>query len=80
MELIKFADDIKLAGKANRFEIKKEFDRFEHCALTNKMKINREKSEILHQMQRYRIVGTWLNSSICKSDLGVLADNHSNMS
>ena len=49
------------------------------------MKFNGEKSEVLHlgkknQMYRYSIGGTLLNSSNCERDLGVLVDNHLNMS
>ncbi|XP_058020936.1 protein MEMO1 isoform X2 [Ahaetulla prasina] len=46
-ELIKFADDTKLAGIANtpedRLKIQKDLDRLEHWALSNKMKFNSEK-------------------------------------
>ncbi|XP_058012552.1 transcription factor 12 isoform X2 [Ahaetulla prasina] len=48
VELIKFADDTKLAGIANtpedRLKLQKDLDRLEHWALSNKMKFNSEKS------------------------------------
>ncbi|XP_058045180.1 uncharacterized protein LOC131201370 [Ahaetulla prasina] len=49
------------------------------------MKFNSEKSKVLHlgqknKMHQYRICGTLLNSSTCERDLGVLVDNHLDMS
>ncbi|XP_058032073.1 RNA-directed DNA polymerase from mobile element jockey isoform X1 [Ahaetulla prasina] len=49
-ELIKFADDTKLAGIANtpedRLKLQKDLDRLEHWALSNKMKFNSEKKQL----------------------------------
>ena len=49
------------------------------------MNVNREKCKVLHLgnrnvMHKYRMGDTWLNSSICERDLGVLVDNKLNMS
>lgn len=50
------------------------------------MQFRGEKSEALlhlgrrNQMHRYRIGGTWFNSSNCERDLGALLDNHLSMS
>uniref|UniRef100_A0A803TV46 Reverse transcriptase domain-containing protein n=1 Tax=Anolis carolinensis TaxID=28377 RepID=A0A803TV46_ANOCA len=87
--IIKFADDTKLGGIANtpedRSRIQNDLDRLERWAETNKMKFNRDKCKILHfgrknGNQRYRMGDAWLDSSVCKKDLGVLVDNKLNMS
>uniref|UniRef100_A0A803SSL5 Reverse transcriptase domain-containing protein n=1 Tax=Anolis carolinensis TaxID=28377 RepID=A0A803SSL5_ANOCA len=87
--IIKFADDTKLGGIANtpeeRSRIQNDLDRLERWAETNKMKFNRDKCKILHfgrknGNQRYRMGDTWLDSSTCEKDLGVLVDNKLNMS
>uniref|UniRef100_A0A803T7N4 Reverse transcriptase domain-containing protein n=1 Tax=Anolis carolinensis TaxID=28377 RepID=A0A803T7N4_ANOCA len=87
--IIKFADDTKLGGIANtpeeRSRIQNDLDRLERWAETNKMKFNRDKCKILHfgrknGMQRYRMGDTWLDSSTCEKDLGILVDNKLNMS
>ena len=87
--LIKFSDDTKLGGTANtledRLNIQKNLDRLEHWALSNKMQFNGVKSKVLHlgrknQMHRYKIGGTWLDSSTCERDLGVLVDHHLRLS
>ena len=49
------------------------------------MQFSGGKSKVLHlgrrnQMHRYKIGGTWLNSSTCERDLGVLVDHHLRMS
>uniref|UniRef100_A0A670Z8C0 Ig-like domain-containing protein n=1 Tax=Pseudonaja textilis TaxID=8673 RepID=A0A670Z8C0_PSETE len=71
-ELTKFADDTKLAGIANtqedRLKIQMDLDRLEHWAISNKMKFNVEKSNVLHlgkknQKYTYRLGETRLNSS-----------------
>ena len=49
------------------------------------MNFNREKYKVLYLgnrnvMQKYRIGDTWLNSSICEKDLGILVDKKLKMS
>uniref|UniRef100_A0A803TJV1 Reverse transcriptase domain-containing protein n=1 Tax=Anolis carolinensis TaxID=28377 RepID=A0A803TJV1_ANOCA len=87
--VINFADDTKLGGIANtpedRSRIQNDLNRLERWAETNKMKFNRNKCKILHfsrknGMQKYRMGDTWLDSSTCEKDLGVLVDNKLNMS
>ncbi|KAM3822804.1 Golgi reassembly-stacking protein 1 isoform 4-T4 [Vipera latastei] len=65
--------------------MQEDLDRLEHWALSNKMRFSGEKSKVLplgkkNQMHRYSIGGTLLNTSNCERDLGVLVDNHLNMS
>uniref|UniRef100_A0A803TK60 Reverse transcriptase domain-containing protein n=1 Tax=Anolis carolinensis TaxID=28377 RepID=A0A803TK60_ANOCA len=87
--IIKFVDDTKLGGIANtpedRSRIQNDLNRLERWVETNKMKFNRDKCKILHFSrkngnQRYRMGDTWLDSSVCEKDLGVLVDNKLNMS
>ena len=49
------------------------------------MNFNREKCKVLHlgiknMKHKYKLGDTWLDSSICEKDLGVLVDNKLNMS
>ena len=49
------------------------------------MNFNREKCKVLHfgiknVKHKYKLGDTWLDSSICEKDLGVLVDNKLNMS
>ena len=49
------------------------------------MNFNREMCKVLHlgnknMMHKYKMRDTWLDSSMCKRDLGVLVDNKLNMS
>lgn len=87
--LIKFADDTKLGGVANssedRIRIQTDLDRLESWAKANKMNFNKEKCKILHlgrknERHKYRMGDTWLDSSTCERDLGVLVDDKLNMS
>ena len=87
--MIKFVDDTKICGVTNTPEertiIQGDLDRLENWAITNKMNFNREKCKVLHLgsrdgMHKYRMGNTWLDSSICEKDLGVLVDNKLNMS
>ena len=60
-------------------------DILENGVIANKMNFNREKCKLLHLgnkhlMHKYKMGDTWLDSSICESDLGVLVDNKLNMS
>uniref|UniRef100_A0A670IJS6 Reverse transcriptase domain-containing protein n=1 Tax=Podarcis muralis TaxID=64176 RepID=A0A670IJS6_PODMU len=87
--LIKFADDTKLGGVANtpedRITLQNDLDRLENWAKTNKMNFNREKCKVLHlgkkkESHKYKMGDTWLESSTCEKDLGVLVDHKLDMS
>uniref|UniRef100_A0A670KJT9 Reverse transcriptase domain-containing protein n=1 Tax=Podarcis muralis TaxID=64176 RepID=A0A670KJT9_PODMU len=87
--LIKFADDTKLGGVANtpedRITLQNDLDRLENWAKTSKMNFNREKCKVLHlgkknERQKYKMGDTWLESSTCEKDLGVLVDHKLDMS
>uniref|UniRef100_A0A670JFS2 Reverse transcriptase domain-containing protein n=1 Tax=Podarcis muralis TaxID=64176 RepID=A0A670JFS2_PODMU len=87
--LIKFADDTKLGGVANtpedRITLQNDLDRLENWAKTNKMNFNREKCKVLHlskknERHKYKMGDTWLESSTCEKDLGVLVDHKLDMS
>uniref|UniRef100_A0A670HWE4 Reverse transcriptase domain-containing protein n=1 Tax=Podarcis muralis TaxID=64176 RepID=A0A670HWE4_PODMU len=87
--LIKFADDTKLGGVANtpedRITLQNDLDRLENWAKTNKMNFNREKYKVLHlgkknERHKYKMGDTWLESSTCEKDLGVLVDHKLDMS
>uniref|UniRef100_A0A670HT18 Reverse transcriptase domain-containing protein n=1 Tax=Podarcis muralis TaxID=64176 RepID=A0A670HT18_PODMU len=86
--LIKFAGDTKLGGVANtpedRITLQNDFDRLENWAKT-KMNFNREKCKVLHlgkknERHKYKMGDTWLESSTCEKDLGVLVDHKLDMS
>ena len=67
-----------------RTTIQSDLDRLKEWAIDNKMNFNREKCKILHLgsrngMHKYRMGDTWLDSSICERDLGVLVYNKLNM-
>ncbi|XP_070619981.1 polyadenylate-binding protein 4 isoform X1 [Erythrolamprus reginae] len=88
-ELIKFADDTKLAGVANtledRLRVQEDLDRLSQWAHTNKMRFNTDKCRVLHLGKKnprhtYSLGDTPLSSSDCERDLGVLVDNQLNMS
>uniref|UniRef100_UPI00109F2E4C uncharacterized protein LOC114596483 n=1 Tax=Podarcis muralis TaxID=64176 RepID=UPI00109F2E4C len=87
--LIKFADDTKLGGVANtpedRITLQNDLDSLENWAKTNKMNFNREKCKVLHlgkknERHKYKMGDTWLESSTCEKDLGVLVDHKLDMS
>uniref|UniRef100_A0A670KJQ5 Reverse transcriptase domain-containing protein n=1 Tax=Podarcis muralis TaxID=64176 RepID=A0A670KJQ5_PODMU len=87
--LIKCADDTKLGGVANtpedRITLQNDLDRLENWAKTNKMNFNREKCKVLHlgiknERHKYKMGDTWLESSTCEKDLGVLIDHKLDMS
>uniref|UniRef100_A0A670JAM0 Reverse transcriptase domain-containing protein n=1 Tax=Podarcis muralis TaxID=64176 RepID=A0A670JAM0_PODMU len=87
--LIKFADDTKLGGVANtpgdRITLQNDLDRLENWAKTNKMNFNRETCKVLHlgkknERHKYKMGDTWLESSTCEKDLGVLVDHKLDMS
>ncbi|XP_077772840.1 uncharacterized protein LOC114582471 [Podarcis muralis] len=87
--LIKFADDTKLGGVAktpeDRITLQNDLDRLENWAKTNKMNFNREKCKVLHlgkkkERHKYKMGDTWLESSTCEKDLGVLVDHKLDMS
>ena len=57
----------------------------ENWAIANKMNFNWEKCVVLHLgnrnvINKYRMGITWLDSSTCERDLGILVDNKLNMS
>ena len=84
--LIKFSNDTKLGNSPEeRTTIQRHLDRLKNWAIAKKMNFNREKCKVLrlgsrNGMHNYRMGDTWLNSSICERDLGVLVDNKLNMS
>ena len=63
-----------------RTTIQSDLDRLEEWATDNKLNFNREKCKVLHLgiknvKHKYKMGDTWLDSSICEKDLGVLVDN-----
>ena len=78
--LIKCADDTKLGGVTNtpeeRTTIQSDLDRLEEWVIDNKMNFNQEKCKVLNlgikNVHKYKMGDTWLDSSICEKDLGVL--------
>uniref|UniRef100_A0A8D0HLS9 Cadherin domain-containing protein n=1 Tax=Sphenodon punctatus TaxID=8508 RepID=A0A8D0HLS9_SPHPU len=68
-------------------KIQNDLDTLENWAdcETNKMMLNRDKCKVLHlgkknQMYKYSPGDTWLGSSTCEKDLGVVVDHKLNMS
>ncbi|KAJ7412511.1 hypothetical protein WISP_95921 [Willisornis vidua] len=75
--LSKFEDDTKLGGAADSFEsreaLQRDMDKLEDWAITNHIKFNKGKCQILH-------LGWMLESSTMERDLKVLVDGTLNMS
>ncbi|KAF7253376.1 cAMP and cAMP-inhibited cGMP 3',5'-cyclic phosphodiesterase 10A [Varanus komodoensis] len=88
-KIIKFTDDTKMGGIANtledRMKIQGNLDKLEHWAQSNRMRLNKDKCQVLHlgkrnQMHRYKMGNTWLNRTEKDKDLGVIVGNRLNMS
>ncbi|KAK4817313.1 hypothetical protein QYF61_009166 [Mycteria americana] len=81
--LIKFVENIKLGEQVNPLEeragIQGDLDKLEEWTGRNFMKLNKNKSEVLHMgrnnpLEQYRLETDWLGSSSAEKTLGVLAD------
>ena len=85
----KFADDTKLGGAADSLEgqeaLQRDLDRLEHWAITNDIKLNKTKCQILHLGwsnggHKSKLGEEWLESSPAERGLGVLVDRRLNRS
>ena len=87
--LSKFANNTKLGGAVDSLEsreaLQRDLDRLESWAITNHMKFNKSKCQILHLGMgnpgyTYKVVDERLQSSPAERDLGVWVDGKLNMS
>ncbi|GAB0179113.1 mitochondrial enolase superfamily member 1 [Grus japonensis] len=85
----KFADDAKLGGAVDSVEggeaLQRDLDRLENWAITNRMRFNRGKCQILHLGRdnpgyTYILGDEMLDTSHAERDLGVLVDSKLNVS
>ncbi|KAK4810960.1 hypothetical protein QYF61_014432 [Mycteria americana] len=87
--LSKFASDTKLGGAVDSLEgreaLQRDLNRLESWAITNHMKFNKSKCQVLHQGQgnpgyTYKLGDKRLESSPVERDLGVWVDGKLNIS
>ncbi|GAB0203536.1 mitochondrial enolase superfamily member 1 [Grus japonensis] len=80
----KFVDDTKLGGAVDSIEggeaLQRDLDRLKNRAITNRMRFNKGKCQILHLGRgnpgyKYRLGDETLETSHAERDLGVLVDS-----